>query len=236
LNNKPFWSSFPGILTALAGVITAVGSLLGTLYSVGIIGQHKDRQPQLEPTRGVEAAARPDSIIPSQPLTPLRSLAAILSDDKMNAMLVTHGFYDKIRNASGRGITHQYEPQAIGDAGVVLDHATGLMWQKEGSDTRTLADADKDIRRLNAERFAGFSDWRLPTLEEAMSLMEPQAYDGFHIARVFKRGVNLIWTADRTSDGRGWVLYFYDGILSSEKVEFNAWVRGVRSAAGRRQD
>jgi len=234
LNNKSFWSSFPGILTALAGVITAVGSLLGALYSAGIVGQHKDRQPQLDPTRGVETAAQPESIIPSQSITRLRSLAAILSNDTVNAMLVTHGFYDKIRNASGKGITHQYEPQAIGDEVVVLDHATGLMWQKEGSGALTLADADKDIRRLNAERFAGFSDWRLPTLEEAMSLMEPQAHDGSHIARVFTRGSNFIWTADRASDGRGWVLYFYDGILSPEKGEFNAWVRGVRSAAERR--
>ncbi|MFH0341304.1 MAG: TIR domain-containing protein [Chromatiales bacterium] len=157
-----------------------------------------------------------------------RSVAATLPNDKVNSMLVNHGFYDKIRNASGKGIVHKYEPQAIGDAVVVLDHATGLMWQKGGSDPMTLADAENYISRLNAERFAGFSEWRLPTLEEAMSLMEPQAYDELHIAQVFQRGVNFIWTVDRTTDGRAWVLYFYDGILSPEDVKFNAWVRAVR--------
>ena len=124
-------------------------------------------------------------------------------------MLVKHGFYDKIRNASGKGIVHKYEPQAIADAVVVLDHATDLMWQKGGSeDPMTLADAENYISRLNAERFAGFSDWHLPTLEEAMSLMEPQAYNEFYIAQVFQMGVDFIWTVDRTTDGRGWGTLF----------------------------
>ncbi|MCB9501891.1 MAG: DUF1566 domain-containing protein [Deferribacteres bacterium] len=30
------------------------------------------------------------------------------------------------------------------------------------------------IDSLNKANFAGYSDWRLPTLEEAMTLMEPE--------------------------------------------------------------
>ena len=167
---------------------------------------------------------------PQVKIRQFRRIAATLSNAKVNSMLVTHDFYDKRRNASGKGIVHKYEPQALGDAVVVLDHATGLMWQKGGSDDlMTLTKADNYIRRLNTERFAGFSDWHLPTLEEAMSLMEPQAYDKYHIPQVFQRGLNFIWTADRTTDGRGgWVLYFYNGFLSSESALFNAWVRAVR--------
>jgi TIR domain/Protein of unknown function (DUF1566) len=161
---------------------------------------------------------------PSAQIKHLRSVAAAFSSDTVNAMLVKHGFYDRIRNASGKGIAHQY----VDDAEVVIDHATGLMWQKAGSNTINLADATNYINRLNAEKFAGFSDWRLPTLDEAMSLMEPQAYDQFHIDPVFERGVNFIWTADRTPDGHGWVVYFYDGILAAEKAKFNAWTRAVR--------
>lgn len=151
-----------------------------------------------------------------------------LSSDKVNTMLVKHDFYDKIRNASGKGVTHKYKPQAIADAVVVIDHATRLMWQKKGSEPMTLNKAENYISHLNTKTFAGFSDWRLPTLEEAMSLMEPQAYDKFHIAPVFHRGVNFIWTADRTPDGRGWMLYFFDGYLNAEQPGFNAWVRAVR--------
>ncbi len=37
---KSFWTTIPGVLTGLAGLITAVGTLLGILYSQGVIG-HK---------------------------------------------------------------------------------------------------------------------------------------------------------------------------------------------------
>ena len=158
----------------------------------------------------------------------LRAGPATLSSEMVDAMLVKHGFYDKNRNAGGKGLTHHYEPHSIGNAVVVVDRATGLMWQKGGSGPMTLADAEAYTGGLNAERFAGFGNWRLPTLEEAMSLMEPQAFDGLHVAPMFQRGQSFIWTADRAPDGRSWVLYFHDGALSTERTTFNAWVRAVR--------
>jgi len=65
------------------------------------------------------------------------------------------------------------------------------MWQKGGSSgLMTFTDAKQYAHRINSEKFAGFNDWRLPTVEEAMSLMEPQAYDGPHINPKFQRGIN----------------------------------------------
>ncbi len=158
----------------------------------------------------------------------LRSAPAILSSNQVDVMLVKQGFYEKRRNASGKDVAHQYEPQVSGGEVVVVDHATGLMWLKGGFDAMNLTDAASNINRLNAEIFAGFNDWRLPTLEEAMSLMEPQTHDNFHIDPVFQKGVNFIWTTDSTPNGRGWVVYFHDGILAAENIEFNAWTRPVR--------
>ncbi len=37
---KSFWETFPGVLTALGGLIAAGAALLTALYSIGIIGQH----------------------------------------------------------------------------------------------------------------------------------------------------------------------------------------------------
>ncbi|MGR9085711.1 MAG: TIR domain-containing protein [Gammaproteobacteria bacterium] len=161
-------------------------------------------------------------------ITVLRSTGKTLSGSQVDVMLVKRGFYDKLRNGGGKGLAHQYEHRVAGDAVVVVDHATGLMWLKGGLDAMVLDAAGCAIDRLNAENFAGFSDWRIPTLEEAMSLMEPEAHAAFHIDPVFQRGLNFIWTSDMAPDGRGWVVYFHDGILAAESIEFNAWIKPVR--------
>ena len=138
-----------------------------------------------------------------------------LSKEKIKAMLIRNDFYHTEWNARGKGIAHDYEPRAIGDAVVVMDHAISLMWQKGVSESMTPAKAEDYIVRLNAERYAGFSDWRIPTLKEAMSLMEPQAYREYHISPVFERGVTVIWTANRKPNGKVWVVDFYNGSLGS---------------------
>ena len=144
-------------------------------------------------------------------------------------MLAKYEFFDKIRNPGGKGIEHRYESQIIDKAIVIHDAFTGLMWQRGGSSgLMKFADAEQYVHRMNAEKFAGFNDWRLPTVEEAMSLMEPQSYEDSHIDPVFERAISFIWTSDHTSDGRIWMLYFYDGILSIEGSGFNAWVRVTR--------
>lgn len=158
----------------------------------------------------------------------LRRTASTLSGDMVKALLQSHGFYDKRWNASGKGVLHKYEPQVRSGAAVLVDGATGLMWQKGGSGPMTFAEAEQYVRRLNGERFAGFDDWRLPTVEEAFSLMEPQAHEDRHIDPAFERDASFIWTADRTTDERLWTVYFYDGIVSAERDLFNAWVRVVR--------
>ena len=225
---KSFWSSLPGILTAVAGVIGALGTPVGALYTAGIIG-HREKTPAVDAQPRQEAKATQTSpATDAATRLRLRAGPATLSSEMVNAMLVIHGFYDKNRNAGGKGLAHQYEPHNIGDAVVVADRATGLMRQKGGSDPMTLPAAETYIGGLNAERFAGFGNWRLPTLEEAMSLMEPRAYDGVHVAPVFPRNESFIWIADRATDGRSWLLSFHDGALGAEIPNFNAWVRALR--------
>lgn len=36
-----FWTTLPGILSGIAGIITALATLLGILYSMGFIGLHQ---------------------------------------------------------------------------------------------------------------------------------------------------------------------------------------------------
>ncbi len=54
---------------------------------------------------------------------------------------------------------------------LVIDRATELTWQRSGSsDAITYNEAKKYIHELNKQKFAGYNDWRFPTLDEAMSL------------------------------------------------------------------
>lgn len=98
-------------------------------------------------------------------------------------------------NPRGKGIQHQFETGKGGQ--VVVDKTTGLMWQQSGSPkSMVYDDAKKYIAQLNREKFAGYSDWRLPTLEEAMSLMEPQKKNAdLYIDPVFDNTQRWIWTA-----------------------------------------
>ncbi len=165
----------------------------------------------------------------------LPSTPTTLSEAEIKAMLRKYDFfcseYDWNKdwsNSQGNGIDHKFELQQNGE--VVFDHTTGLMWQQgDSSESMMFTEAEKYVRDLNAQRFAGFNDWRLPTLEEAMSLMErEEKADGLYIDPVFDRAQWWIWTADKGSASSCWVVDFDFGFCSSQPVDYFSSVRLVR--------
>jgi serine/threonine protein kinase len=137
-----------------------------------------------------------------------------LSVDEVKSMLAAKGFFDNSWNKTASGFANDYALRTIGGEQVVVDNATGLMWQRGGSSNyMTYADAEKFINQLNTNRFADFSDWRLPTLEEAMSLMEPSELNaGLYIDPKFDKTQRYIWTTDKQSAGVAWVAFFDVGV------------------------
>lgn len=142
------------------------------------------------------------------------------------------GLFEAHRNPAGRGVEHEYE---LRDGGrVVFDRATSLSWQREGSsETLRFDEAQEYVARLNQARFAGAADWRLPTLEEAMSLVEPERRaGGLYLDPVFGQRQWWIWTADRESAVGVWVVYFYGGsCFVHVPLGGSTYVRAVRSPA-----
>ena len=65
---------------------------------------------------------------------------------------------------------------------MVVDCATGLMWQRSTVGPFTIDQADAHIRRLNRDRYEGYSDWRLPTVEELMSLTQARGFSTSFLA------------------------------------------------------
>ncbi len=164
----------------------------------------------------------------------LRKTPTTLSKEQVKNMLKRYGFYCaksillsySWSNPQGKGIPHNYLKQTLNGDKVVLDKATGLMWQQSGSpDEMTYATAKKYIRDLNTQRLAGYNDWRLPTLEEAMSLMEPKK-DELYLDSVFDPAQLSIRTADKFSVSSAWTVSFYHGLCHIGISDL--YVRAVR--------
>lgn len=154
-----------------------------------------------------------------------------LSRKGAQQMIREYGFADVELNRFGKGLQHQYKVGKRGGKKVVTDHTTNLMWQQSGSpSSMNYADAEKYIRELNDQKFAGFSEWRLPTLEEAMSLMEPERMENhLYIDPLFDETQHWIWNADKLdASGVAWNVNFYAGSCSTYLVD-GYYVRAVRS-------
>jgi len=123
--------------------------------------------------------------------------------------------------APGRRVASRFESHAHGQATVILDLATGLMWALYN---RPMA---LDKAKWWANRVtAGYSGWRLPTVEEALTLREMDrgqyaGLPGF-----------AVWTGDAVSDQprSAWVLQLPAGRLLPMRSDESGYVWAVRQA------
>lgn len=165
-----------------------------------------------------------------------------LSDSAVWAMLKKHGFYERKWNPNGR-----FDNDFVdNDDGTLTDRATGLMWQKDGSPKPlTLKRATYYIYSLNNKRFMGYSDWRMPTVEELASLIEGNVSKGLHINPLFTAEQSRCWSSDSgfVEDKElkdVWIVDFVGGRIIRQILSGNTnmlftytdtfFVRGVRSA------
>jgi hypothetical protein len=134
-------------------------------------------------------------------------------------------------------IDHDYYLKTINDDKVVIDHATDLMWDQSGSDKYvSWKGAKKWIENLSKKGFAGFHDWRLPTVEEAASLLDSDKKNSnLHIDPVFDKKQWGIWTCDsHISDDSlslngAWRVSFSDGTVSWSSNSIDIfYIRPVR--------
>lgn len=160
--------------------------------------------------------------------------AKFLSSEEVKALIMKNDFYcqeyswsKEWSNPKGQGIANDFILESNGQ--VVFDRATGLRWQRGGSTEEiTFAKAQEYLAEMNRQKFAGYDDWRLPTLEEAMSLMEPKRSGELHIDKIFDRAQQWIWTSDRASGSSCWVAYFGYGDCSHQPADHGGYVRLVR--------
>ena len=159
----------------------------------------------------------------------LRTEYKKMSKDDAKLMLKQKKFFDKYWNKAG-DFKNKFESKKINQDEIVIDDATGLMWHPSGSSKFVnLKEASEWISELNKENYAGYSDWRLPTLEEAASLLENSKKRNLYIDRAFDRRQWCIWTGDTLSTNLTWVVVFSGRIDWFEKNVRMNYVRPVRS-------
>ena len=121
-----------------------------------------------------------------------------------------------------QNIEHEYKPKMIDLMPVVIDHSTGLMWQGSGSrEPMKWKNAVKYVKKLNKRGHAGFSNWRLPSVEEAASLLvlDTDSKKGLLIDGVFicsfgnQNCPTRIWTGDKKNKNTIWHIDFFKGVI-----------------------
>ena len=156
----------------------------------------------------------------------LRSQPKQLSDADLKAMLTKYNFFDRTKNSSGAFVNDFVDN---GD-GTVTDRTTGLMWQRDGSpEGMTWANAKNYVNKLNDDWFAGYANWRLPTIEELASLMIPMKSKGnLHIDPIFSKKQKFCWSADTFGLDTAWYASFKAGMIR-HIYDFFYHVRVVRT-------
>jgi tetratricopeptide (TPR) repeat protein len=183
------------------------------------------RPTPLPPTPTPRPTATPIPVVEQipKPGFSLRSEPKTVSDEKARQEFhLTDNWRPQIH------LGNQFEDR--GD--VVLDHATGLMWQQAGSEqSMPYQDAQQYIQQLNQQQFAGYNDWRLPTIPELMSLLEPeQSSNGLYINPMFDRTQRWCWSADKRSRDSAWLVSFTSGLVTVHNLSVDYYVRAVRSS------
>jgi hypothetical protein len=162
----------------------------------------------------------------------LRKEPGILSESSIISMVEKYSFFEKVRQPFGIFANNFIDNQD----GTITDQATDLMWQKSGSATKLpRKKATAYLKQLNKEKFAGYSDWRLPTVEELASLLVFAKINGLHINTLFDSKQNKCWSADSLPTDQtdpyqeDWIVNFLNGSITHASwsrdvtVSFQAW-------------
>jgi serine/threonine protein kinase len=114
---------------------------------------------------------------------------------------------------------------------LVRDTATGLTWQQSGSPyPLTWPQAHDYIERLNRQRLGGRAGWRLPTIPELITLVDPTSHGrDFCLAPLFDPNQRWLWSCDRSSFIAAWYVEVELGYVAWQDDSAGYYVRAVSS-------
>jgi hypothetical protein len=139
----------------------------------------------------------------------LRNTPDFFSVARVEDLVMAGNYFDSKRNPTGFFTNYLVDDN---NGHTVTDLATGLMWHRQGYDIANIQRVRKYVEDLNQLKFGGYSDWRLPTIDEAMSLMESERnIEGLHLHPCFSREQPFIFSADQRKPGGYWFVDYKQG-------------------------
>ena len=135
----------------------------------------------------------------------LRSAGRIVAEDEVAGIVKHYGFFET-NNPDGTFQNHLVQTD---NKEIVKDISTGLLWQRQGSEIGSFRQLQTWMAGINRAGLAGFNDWRLPTIEEALSLLRGEkGKHGSYIHPCFDFKQGYVFTADRRKPGGYWFVDF----------------------------
>ena len=111
---------------------------------------------------------------------------------------------------------------------VVTDSVYKLMWQ-DGEEMYQ-GTCDEAVKYCENLTFAGFEDWRLPSINELISITDKTKFDPAINSALKNVRSDLYWSAtkDAVSASNAWVVFFRNGVSIRQDASFRYFARCVR--------
>ena len=115
----------------------------------------------------------------------------------------------------------------INEPGIVTDTKNNLMWKQELESEKYTWDEAREI----TSDFGGYSDWRLPTIQELVSLVDYTQHNPAIDEKAFpNQPCSVVWSGSPDAGGTNyaWAVYFEVGDVYYHFRNYNNAVRLVR--------
>ncbi len=152
-------------------------------------------------------------------LVRLRAQPIQIDHDEIAALVRRFDFAEATSNPGGR-----FAGRLLRQGEVIVDRRTARMFAPGAiAGDHPWEKGQKELEKLNQQGFAGFHDWRLPTLEEGLSLLRRPLPGGAPRGDpALGEVTGGIWTADQLSGTTRWTVRFDQGLVfaSSERSAY----------------
>jgi serine/threonine-protein kinase len=123
---------------------------------------------------------------------------------------------------------HRHQLQIVSSM-VLYDPFTGLHWQRQGSGyTLDWHQAHRYVDYLNEHEFQGKTTWRLPTVEELLSVLRPPSVErDICLDPSFATTIHWLWSADHCNKKQAWMADILESYLGRQDLDGTASVCAV---------